>query len=1308
MEELAPPPAFDLSELSVTEIDMAAEIAKEMQNRSRSTGHDADSTEIDAMIQRSKDLIAMFERQVSKEEAAPLPPKQPVSVSAAVATEVEVDTELMLSGRTTDSQQPIESTSTTSSNTDTPDIQTVVKMSALPTASVLTTSQTVNQSSFATSALKPLEQLGEDLSQPEEKRGLPKSNSRLPMLTDSNASATQHRLSPKNYLQDAVLTVELVSRSSEAVLEEIHSGGSKSSAKIPTPNIPLQSLPQQDSQSKKPSPGGRIPAPGFLIESVPRPSITTGYPSTSPTGPSVPNSIPSSLTSSTRLSLTSSLRTVPVGASSLPPIVTNIPGQTSIPKHVDEHILKLPPIFNDDASDTLPGVLSDSVNSDSLAPLKIEAPPPKPTSMVGIQQSASSAPNIDHLNYDVEDEETLVKVIRLSNDPLDKSGSSIGLAKSFSTSSRLRLESMALASDVKRDQPSLSQTNSVVNPPAMSLEDRIDAQIENLERSRQNVVLNREELVGNVIAGRSPPRSSYMNESQNTYNKNLPANSVPTTDDNTTPFAKTIEETIEQLIKSSNKQENTSNRQVSVSGMALGMPQSTSTSAMQLTRSSVHTRSHGKLELVEAATPLVASAASIVSTTSVRTPHMDSIVNNMHGTVMAVTPNTRQGKSILEEHTKGKEQPITRFFSQKELSTIQKLPQLMPSDQIRFMRVLQQVSGTHAPQASSGARTGATGIHASSEYPPELSFEFVEGSGDLVVKVVQLIKQSNKKVYPPGTAFNGLVEDGYRILIPAYLIPPRLSLTNRQSFKILEWRQSKKMADEKVHSDKMVNYTKSLLPSQKSLNWLVSFVDNVFRARHLYLEREAEKCLDNNLDVFEPQNFNDFMESYIKGRLGNVHRASVLRIELEDAIRRYYFVSAHARLLHLFWEALHEDSDRTNGYDDQEPSPLSPSPALEADFNSPDMMPKVNLRSCNKNFSGGQVRESMIPQRKLNYVNQCSAFLLNLRQACTTICIDRRISIPEHLRKRAETQLIQKGFGKEVFATTGLNKRRITSSHHHGHNGIKIGGATFDPMNPLGLPKYYDAKVIQFPTHKAFFSNAIFNLLGDYEGLTTRILKKLERANIWSPGKSNPARVSCDIIEGEIYTVLEAALNIFEHMLVSINGSEDVLRAGDHEAESPSPDFPPAPIGMTDTDSQSGSRSSTHPSRSDSTSVYQQILEPSRIAVPYVGLPPSVRNQPKIIPQDPVSDDEIKDALLELQKASYSAKIITDHVGSTDGIEAVDDSSHGYSDATSNAVYEILAGFATDGENYEAIVGDALNEGERNQGTDDFPIDQMF
>lgn len=1297
MEELAPPPAFDLSELSVTEVDMAAEIAKEMQNRSRSTGHDADSTEIDAMIQRSKDLIAMFEKQVSKEEAAQLPPRQPESVSAAVATEVEVDPGFIFNTSTVGQEPLIENITSVVTNTDESDVQTVVKISALSTPPV------ADQHSPITSTPK--------IPGSGEKKGSPKVNSRLPMLTDSDVTAAQRRSPPKDYIQDAVLTVELVSRSSEAALEEIHSGGSlKSGAKIPTPNIPLQLLPQQDTQSKKPSPSGRIPAPGFLAESIPYPPTTEDYQITSPTGPSVPSSIPSSLTSSTRLSLTSSLRTIPVGASSLPPIVTNLPGQTNIPKHVDEHILKPPPMFNDDTSDVLPGVLSDSVNSDSLAPMKIEAPPPKPTSMVGIQQSVSSAPNIDHLNYDVEDEEALVKVIRVSNGLTDKNGLSGGLARSLSTSSRLRLESMALAPDVRQSQPPLSQTNPVADPQTMSLEDRIDAQIANLERSRQNVVLTREDLAGNVITGRSPPRSSYIIESQQSYGQHSPLNGTITADGNATSFVRTIEETIEQLIKSSSKPENVSTKQLSVSSMALGMPQSTSAPNVQLTRSSVHTRSQGKLEPVEATTPLAVSVASAVSAVSLRTPQIDSNINNIHGTggtVASTTPNRKQGKGALGEHTKEKEQqPVTRFFSQKELSTIQKLPQLMPSDQIRFMRVLQQASGTPTPQASSVSRIGATGIQASSEYPPELSFEFVEGVGDLVVKVVQLIKQSNKKIYPPGTVFDGLVEDTYRVLIPAYLIPPRLSLTNRQSSKILEWRRNKKIADEKVQSDKVANYTKSLLPSQKSLNWLVSFVDNVFKARHIYLEREAEKCLDNNLDVFEPQNFNDFMDSYIKGRLGNVHRASVLRIELEDAIRRYYFVSAHARLLHLFWEAIHDDSDRTNEYDDQEPSPISPSPALEADFNSPDMMPKVNLRACNKNFSGGQVRESMIPKRKLNYTNQCSAFLLNLRQACATICIDRRISIPDHLRKRAETQLIQKGFGKEVFATTGLNKRCITSAGQRGHGGIKIGGATFDPMNPLGLPKYYDAKVIQFPTHKGFFSNAIFNLLGDYEGLTTRIVKKLEKADIWTPGKSNPARVSCDVIEGEIYTVLEAALNVFEHMLVSINGSEDALRAGDHEAGSPSPDFPPAPIGMAGSDSQSGSRSSTHPSRSDSTSIYQQIVEPSKIAVPYVGLPPSARHQPKIIPQDPASDDEIKDALLELQKARYGERLIAEHEEHVDDAEAVDAAGHGHSDTTSNAVYEILAGFANDAEDYEAIVEGVTCEA--NHDIDGFPIDQMF
>ncbi|KWX14378.1 hypothetical protein QR46_1609 [Giardia duodenalis assemblage B] len=1263
MEGLAPPPAFDLSELSVTEVDMAAEIAKEMQNRSRSTGHDADSTEIDAMIQRSKDLIAMFEKQVSKEDAVQLPPKQPSYRSEAVETELRTDPEFILDLDLGKKGSSLETITAGTVCMEASDVQTAIKLSTLPTPLATLTPKLSREE--ASPSGEPKESLS--------------NRSRLPILTDAHVSAAQHRSPPIDYLQNAVLTVELVSRSSEAALEEIHSNSSKTGVKIPTPNIPPQSLLQQGTQSKKPSPGGKIPAPGFLAEgsqNLPAPDAI--HPAAFSIEPSVSNSVTNSLTSSTRISLNSSLRTIPVGASSLPPVVTNFPGQSSIPSHVEEHILKPPPMLNDESSDILPGVLSDSVHSDSLAPMKMEAPPPKPTAMVGVQQFLNAAPNIDHLNYDVEDEEALVKVIRVSHGLTEKTGPAGGLAGSFGTSSRLRLQSMVLAPDSRQALPPSSQTSSAIDTQALTLEDKIDAQIANLEKSRQNIVLTREDLAGNIITGRSPPRSSYTIDSQPTYDQASSASNVLVADGTASSFARTIEETIEQLIKSSSKPEHTPTRPLSASSVALGMPQPTSVPNVQLTRSSLHSRSQGKLEPADASAPLVASAASV------HTPQLDSNVNLMHGTVSS-TPNMKASKS--GEHTKDKEQPITRFFSAKELATIQKLPQLMPSDQIRFMRVLQQVSGNHAPQAASASRARATGIHASSEYPLELTFEFVEGTGDLVVKVVQLLKQSNKKVYPPGVVFEGLVEDSYRILIPAYLIPPRLSLTNRHSFKILEWRQNKKAAGEKVHSDKVANYTKTLLPSQKSLNWLVSFVDNVFRARHIYLEREAEKCLDNNLDVFEPQNFNDFMDSYIKGRLGNVHRASVLRIELEDAIRRYYFVSAHARLLHLFWEAIHEDADRIGGYDEQEPSPISPSPTLDTDINTPDMMPKVSLRACNKNFSGGQVRESMIPQRKLNYINQCSAFLLNLRQACSTICVDRRIIIPDDLRKRAETQLIQKGFGKEVFATIGINKRHITSANQHAHGGIKIGGATFDPMNPLGLPKYYDAKVIQFPTHKGFFSNAIFNLLGDYEGLTPRIVKKLEKADIWTPGKSNPARVSCDIIEGEIYTVLEAALNIFEHMLVSINGSEDALRAEDHEAGSPSPDFPPAPIGLAGSDSQSGSRSSTHPSRSDSNSLYQQIVEPSRIAIPHFGLPPSARSQPKIIPQDPTSDDEIKDALLELQKASYKEKVIGDAIDHTD--------------ATSKAVYDILAEFAED----EAVEGVFDEEP---QSTNGFLIDQMF
>lgn len=130
------------------------------------------------------------------------------------------------------------------------------------------------------------------------------------------------------------------------------------------------------------------------------------------------------------------------------------------------------------------------------------------------------------------------------------------------------------------------------------------------------------------------------------------------------------------------------------------MPQSTSVPTVQLTRSSLHSRSQGKLEQMDAGTPLI-----------------DSAINAVHS---AMSPSSNKKLNRPEERMKDKEQPTTRFFSAKELATIQKLPQLMPSDQIRFMRVLQQISGNHTPQASSASRSGATGIHASSEYPQSL------------------------------------------------------------------------------------------------------------------------------------------------------------------------------------------------------------------------------------------------------------------------------------------------------------------------------------------------------------------------------------------------------------------------------------------------------------------------------------------------------------------------------------------------------------------------------------------------------------
>lgn len=465
-------------------------------------------------------------------------------------------------------------------------------------------------------------------------------------------------------------------------------------------------------------------------------------------------------------------------------------------------------------------------------------------------------------------------------------------------------------------------------------------------------------------------------------------------------------------------------------------------------------------------------------------------VKNTSDQTQTSTGKKQEGRTLIP--TERGEPPQTRAYTKKELATIQRLTDLMPSEQTKLMRTLQAcLSGADIPSSTSKQR--AIG-------PPEVIFEYVEGTGDLLIKITQLVRTSNKRCYAPGTVFNDKTEETTRVLVPAATLGGKLRLINRISPVLEQWREEKAEASKKADAVKSLRSVQLLKPVQKSLGWLVAFIDNLFKARHQYLEHEAERCIAANNEVFAPQSFDDFIDTYIKGKVGNVSRASTLRIELLDAVQRYYYVSAHARLFYLFLPSFHTGV--------------------------------------------------ALPNRRLNYANQCVAFVLNLRQICSTICFDRRIKISDAVRHQAEHRFLQKGLDPALFAQghldadrvgTGMRtpKSRPSTGSATSTGKLFIGGASFNAINPLGLPRAYDAKVIQFPTHKAFLSNAIFCLLGEYEGLTTKILRHVEKAGVWMQAKSNPSRPTCDVIEGEIYTVLEAALDAFEQILVGFNGVEN-------------------------------------------------------------------------------------------------------------------------------------------------------------------------
>lgn len=151
---------------------------------------------------------------------------------------------------------------------------------------------------------------------------------------------------------------------------------------------------------------------------------------------------------------------------------------------------------------------------------------------------------------------------------------------------------------------------------------------------------------------------------------------------------------------------------------------------------------------------------------------------------------------------------------------------------------------------------------------------------------------------------------------------------------------------------------------------------------------------------------------------------------------------------------------------------------------------------------------------RLSYRNQCLAFILSVRATASGVCIDRRVTLPSRTILAAHTFVKADTFRGNIWHPNSVEP---------------------------SIPRYFDAKVVQFPTHKAFITNAVTNLTKEFPGRFACIMKSLERSNIWMPAKTSAGRLTCDCVESELYGLLECLLHIFEEILIDINGPDETL-----------------------------------------------------------------------------------------------------------------------------------------------------------------------
>jgi len=415
----------------------------------------------------------------------------------------------------------------------------------------------------------------------------------------------------------------------------------------------------------------------------------------------------------------------------------------------------------------------------------------------------------------------------------------------------------------------------------------------------------------------------------------------------------------------------------------------------------------------------------------------------------------------------------------------------------------------------------------------EVIFERDKRSGDFVVTVTSLRPTDTRKRYPPYSTYKNLYEDTMRVRIRAADLPGSFPLINRYSTVITDWRVAKAQAHREDLEKKERFAIKTVLPSKRTLSWMHKTVDTIFHARQAALLKEAAAARRAGLESFEPRLFSSFVDEYALCRLGDAHKASLFRQELEDACRRYLPVSPQARLMLSF---LHGSEGP-----------------------------------------------------RMQYEERCLTFLLSILQVLTEVCPETRVALPKRFCAFVERELSvasdsglwldNVGLEEPLVGPSGTSvareraearqrkEKRVDTtrpcSQSRRTDGCRTGAAeaaAFDTATPasvaaISLPESVQARVVCLPTHRSFLFSALRNTTGDPR-LAGRLMRALERENIWTlkmpqrgsggggvalKGSSTAtlqdiARI--DSVEAEEYTVLEALVRLFEDLLVEVNGPE--------------------------------------------------------------------------------------------------------------------------------------------------------------------------